>query len=41
MKAAVAADVDYIITRNKKDFVNSSIEVVSPKEFLQKIQTDE
>ena len=40
-ESAVAADVDYIITRNKKDFVNSQIEVVTPEEFLQKLYTDE
>ena len=40
-ESAVAVDVDYIITRNKKDFVNSSIEVVTPEEFLQRLHVDE
>lgn len=28
---------DYIITRNKKDFTNSQIKVISPEEFLNQI----
>ncbi len=33
-ESAIIAGVDYIITRNKKDFERSSIPVVSPEEFL-------
>jgi len=34
-EAAITSSVDYIITRNKKDFVNSVIPVLLPEEFLQ------
>ena len=33
-ESALIAGVDYIITRNKKDFKNSTISVLSPEEFL-------
>jgi len=33
-ESAMFAGVDYIITRNKKDFENSTISVVTPEEFL-------
>ena len=29
--------VDYIITRNEKDYVQSVVKSISPKEFLQKL----
>ena len=32
--SAIHADVDYIITRNKKDFRKSTIPALSPEEFL-------
>lgn len=32
--AAKNADVDYILTRNEKDFILSDIPVLSPKDFL-------
>ena len=31
---AIEVGVDYIVTRNKKDFVNSEIPVLSPSEFF-------
>ncbi|QTL99752.1 PIN domain-containing protein [Iocasia frigidifontis] len=31
---AERANIDYIITRNKKDFTNSTITVITPEEFL-------
>ncbi len=31
---AKRAKVDYIITRNKKDFTHSSVKAITPKEFL-------
>ncbi len=34
-QSAVAADCDYIVTRNTKDFQASTIPVVSPEELLQ------
>ncbi len=34
--AAKACDADVIVTRNKKDFAFSSIEVLTPMEFLEK-----
>ena len=33
-ESAIIAGVDYIITRNKKDFKNSTISVVTSEEFL-------
>lgn len=33
-------DIDYIITRNKKDCISSSVPVLSPDEFLQKLQEE-
>lgn len=35
-QSALSADCDYILTRNKKDFVQSSILVMTPEEFLDK-----
>lgn len=35
--AAVAGGVDYIVTRNTRDFKNAPISVLSPKAFLKKI----
>jgi predicted nucleic acid-binding protein len=32
--SAVRADVDYIITRNKKDFLKTDMPLLTPKEFL-------
>ncbi len=32
--AAEANDLEIIITRNKKDFVNSELQILTPKEFL-------
>ncbi len=34
--AAEAAEMDYIVTRNTKDFKNSPIPALSPEEFLKK-----
>lgn len=36
ISAASFATIDCIITRNKKDFINSQIEIVTPTEFLEK-----
>jgi len=33
--------VDYIITRNPKDFYNSQVAVTSPKEFLKRLENNE
>ena len=33
-ESAIFAGVDYIITRNKKDFESSTVSVVAPDEFL-------
>ncbi len=33
-ESAVAENLDAIVTRNKKDFTNSTIQVYSPQEFL-------
>ena len=33
MECAVSSNVDYIITRDKKDFVNSLIPCLTPEEF--------
>ncbi len=32
--AAVAADLEAIVTRNTSDFVNSSVSAMLPQEFL-------
>ena len=37
-ESAVFAGVDYIITRNKKDFEKATISVVTPDEFLLSVQ---
>lgn len=34
-KCAKAAEADYIITCNVKDFVNGDVEAITPREFLQ------
>ncbi len=36
--SALTKDIDYIITRNIKDFTNSQVEVFTPHDFLEKIQ---
>lgn len=33
-ESALAVNADYIITRNKKDFADSAVKVVTPSEFL-------
>ena len=38
-ECAVAENLDAIVTRNTKDYKNSSIKVYSPTEFLQFLQT--
>lgn len=38
-ECAVAENLDAIVTRNAKDFKNASIEIYSPVEFLQFLQT--
>ncbi len=35
---AVAANCNYIITRNKDDYYESSLEILTPKEFILKIK---
>ena len=37
-ECALNADVDYIITRNPKDFANSAVAVLSPAEFLRMME---
>ncbi|MCK5538365.1 MAG: PIN domain-containing protein [Bacteroidales bacterium] len=37
---AEANDINLIITRNKRDFLNSSIKVLEPKEFISKEADD-
>ena len=34
-ECAVSSDVDYIVTRNIEDFVNSTIPVLLPKDFIE------
>lgn len=38
-ECAVAENLDAIVTRNTKDYKNSSVKVYSPTEFLQFLQT--
>ena len=38
-ECALNADVDYIITRNPKDFADSAVAVLSPAEFLRMMET--
>ncbi len=38
-ECAVAENLDAIVTRNTKDYKNSSVKVYSPSEFLQFLQT--
>ncbi|MCH5291822.1 MAG: PIN domain-containing protein [Treponema sp.] len=37
-ECALNADVDYIITRNPKDFADSAVAVLSPAEFLRMME---
>ena len=37
--SAIAENLDAIVTRNTKDYINSSVKVYSPIEFLQFLQT--
>jgi len=36
--SALASGLDFIVTRDVKDFVNSSIRVMSPAEFVKELQ---
>jgi predicted nucleic acid-binding protein len=36
-QCAVKAKVDYIITRNAKDFINSTVAAIEPAHFLEKL----
>jgi|AntRauTorckE6833_2_1112554.scaffolds.fasta_scaffold27885_1 predicted nucleic acid-binding protein len=36
--AAYFNQIDYLITRNKKDFINSDVKALSPKEFFQEVE---
>ena len=40
LECAKSTQVDYIITRNVKDFVQSDIIVLSPDEFLSKTNNE-
>jgi len=35
---AIEYDIDYIITRNKKDFLHSNIKVLTPSEFIDLVE---
>lgn len=41
IQSAVAANCDYIITRNTKDFVNSSISALTPSDFWERFGSEE
>jgi hypothetical protein len=38
-ECALAENLDAIVTRNTKDYKNSSVKVYSPAEFIQLLQT--
>jgi len=38
-ECAAAENLDAIVTRNTKDYINSSVKIYSPSEFLQFLQT--
>ena len=38
-ECALAENLDAIITRNTKDYKNSSVKIYSPTEFIQLLQT--
>jgi predicted nucleic acid-binding protein len=38
-ECAVKMDLDYIVTRDPKGFIESEVPAISPEEFLQKIKT--
>ncbi|MGN1415282.1 MAG: PIN domain-containing protein [Oscillospiraceae bacterium] len=40
-ETAYRLDADYIITRNKKDYVKSSVPVLSPDEFLELLKKEQ
>lgn len=39
-KCAENINADYIVTRNKSDFINSTIPALTPTEFLDLVETD-
>ena len=39
-EASVSSDLDYIVTRNCKDFKNSTVPAVTPEEFLLIVHAD-
>lgn len=41
VETAIRSDVDYIVTRNQKDYVKSSVMVLSPSDFLLKLKTED
>ena len=41
IETAIRSKVDCIVTRNEKDYANSSITVYTPKEFIEILEKDE
>jgi len=39
VSSAEREDIDFIITRNQKDFVNSAVKAITPKEFLESVNS--
>ena len=40
IETAMRCEIDVIVTRNKEDFIKSNINVLSPKDFLIKLQSE-
>lgn len=40
IETAARTEVDYIVTRNIKDFARSSVSILTPKDFLTKLMTE-
>lgn len=40
IETAARTEVDYIVTRNIKDFARSSVSILTPKDFLSKLMTE-
>ena len=40
IETAARTEVDYIVTRNIKDFARSSVSILAPKDFLTKLMTE-
>ena len=40
IETALRSEVDFVVTRNTEDFAQSPVPVLSPKDFLEKLQAE-